>query len=405
MTGNVANMATSAPASSNSQPIRAMVVDDAIVVRGLIGKWLDEEPDIQVVARHRNGKDAVDDLMKADPDIVILDIEMPVMDGITALQEMLKLKRDLCVIMASTLTLRNAEISMKALGLGATDFLPKPEGGKAVSTGVDFRRELISKSRFFGNRAVARRMRRQENAPTPVSARPAVAAVAPVARPIARPIAAAVPAAPKPASAAISLRPFSIVAPRILVVGSSTGGPQALMALFTEIGSNLKSIPVVVAQHMPPNFTAILAKNLARSSGMPAAEAVDGQAILPGNIYVAPGSFHTVLERVGSQIITRLLDTPPINFCKPAVDPMFSSAAEIYGSSVLSVVLTGMGSDGVGGVRNIANKGGSVIAQDEESSVVWGMPKAAAESGACSSVLPLSKIGPAVSRLLTGGRP
>lgn len=401
MTGSVANSA--ATASSQSQPIRAMVVDDAIVVRGLIGKWLDEEPDIEVVARHRNGKDAVNDLLASDPDIVILDIEMPVMDGLTALQEMLKLKPGLCVIMASTLTLRNAEVSLKALGMGATDYLPKPEGGQAVSSGVDFRRELISKSRLLGARAQQRRLR-QLRKPLPTSATPVglvkTAKTAQAPRPAVHAMAAARPAASK-----ITLKPFSIVAPRILVIGSSTGGPQALTALFQEIGNSIQSVPVVVAQHMPPNFTAILAKNLGRCAGKPAEEAADGKPLLPGHIYVAPGSFHTVLERNGAATVARLQDTPPINFCKPAVDPMFISAAELYGPSVLSLVLTGMGADGVGGVKSIAANGGSVIAQDEESSVVWGMPKAAAESGCCSAVLPLNKIGPAVSRMLTGGRP
>lgn len=400
MTGSVANIA--ATASSHTPPIRVMVVDDAIVVRGMIGKWLDEEPDIEVVARHRNGKDAVDDLIASDPDVVILDIEMPVMDGLTALQEMLKLKPRLCVIMASTLTLRNAEVSLKALGMGATDYLPKPEGGRAVSSGVDFRHELVSKCRFLGTRALQRRAHRTPQ-PRPTTTSSAsvsrVAATAPASRAATQALAA------RPAAPPITLKPFSVVAPRILVVGSSTGGPQALTALFQEIGNSINSVPVVVAQHMPPNFTAILAKNLGRCSGKPAEEAVDGKPLLPGHIYIAPGSFHTILEKSGATVVARLQDTPPVNFCKPAVDPMFISAAEIYGPSVLSLVLTGMGSDGAGGVRSIAARGGSIIAQDEESSVVWGMPKAAAESGCCSAVLPLNKIGPAVSRMLTGGRP
>lgn len=404
MTGSVANVATATTSSAQVPAIRAMVVDDAIVVRGLIGKWLDEEPDIEVVARHRNGKDAVDDLISSDPDIVILDIEMPVMDGLTALQEMLKLKPGLCVIMASTLTMRNAEVSLKALGMGATDYLPKPEGGRAVSSGMEFRRDLVSKSRLLGTRARMRRMRQADNARALPAAGPGVARVAKfvpaVARSAAQPAAAA-----RPMVSGFKLKSFSIVSPRILVVGSSTGGPQALTALFESIGSSIKSVPVVIAQHMPPTFTAILAKNIGRCAGVPAQEAADGMPLLPGNIYVAPGAFHTVLEKSGGTILTRLQDTPPINYCKPAVDPMFISAAEIYGPAVLSVVLTGMGSDGLGGVNSIASKGGSVIAQDEESSVVWGMPKAAAESGSCSAVLPLDKIGPAVNRILTGGRP
>lgn len=400
MTGSVAKAASASTSAPQTPPIRVMVVDDAIVVRGQIGKWLDEEPDITVVARHRNGKDAVDDLLKSDPDVVILDIEMPVMDGLTALQEMLKLKSDLCVIMASTLTMRNAEISLKALGMGATDYLPKPEGGRAVSSGVDFRRELVSKSRFLGTRARLRRLRQAHIAhakTSPVAGSARVASATPAVAPVY--------AIAKPAKTEFKLRPFSIVAPRILIIGSSTGGPQALTTLFESIGSSIKSVPVVVAQHMPPNFTAILAKNLSRCAGMPAEEAADGMPLLPGHIYVAPGSFHTVLAKSDGAVVAKLRDTPPINFCKPAVDPMFISASEIFGPAVLSLILTGMGSDGLGGVQSVAAKGGSVIAQDEETSVVWGMPKAAAESGSCCSVLPLDKIGPAINRVLTGGRP
>ncbi|PCJ89134.1 MAG: chemotaxis response regulator protein-glutamate methylesterase [Hyphomicrobiales bacterium] len=396
MTVSALNKATPATGAATTQPIKVMIVDDAIVVRGLVGKWLDEEPDIEVVVKHRNGKDAVDDVVRADPDVVLLDIEMPVMDGMTALQKMLVLKPGLCVIMASTLTQRNAEISMKALKLGAMDYLPKPERNGAVSTSQDFKRDIINKTRALGGAARSRRARKLAQA----------SAIAPAAR------SAAATARPrllseinKPSGQSFSLRPYSKILPRILVIGSSTGGPQALMEVMRAIGPNIGKIPVVIAQHMPPNFTAILAKNLGKESGRPTQEATDDGTLEPGNVYVAPGGVHTVLYKEGARIFTKLEDTPPINFCKPAVDPMFISASEIYGPAILSVILTGMGADGAGGVKLIAEKGGSIITQDEDSCVVFGMPKAAVETGCCSAILPLSKIGSEISRILKGGRP
>ncbi len=376
------------PASQKGKPIRVMIVDDAIVVRGLVGKWLEEEADFAVVAKHRNGKDAVDDVVRADPDVVLLDIEMPVMDGMTALQKMLALKPGLCVIMASTLTKRNAEISMKALKLGAMDYLPKPEGNGAVSTSLDFKRDIINRARAHGTAMKQRRARRLAKGGAGAAA-----------------VAGAVPAAVKVAPAKkYDLKPYSSVIPRILVIGSSTGGPQALVKVISAIAPNVSSVPVVIAQHMPPNFTAILAKNLGNASGLPSQEATDNGILEPGNIYVAPGGVHTVLRKDGARFLTKLEDSPPINFCKPAVDPLFISASEVYGPATLSLVLTGMGADGASGVERISGKGGSIITQDEESCVVFGMPKAAVDTGCCSAILPLDKIGAEVSRILKGGR-
>jgi two-component system chemotaxis response regulator CheB len=202
----------------------------------------------------------------------------------------------------------------------------------------------------------------------------------------------------------MKLRPFSTTAPRVLLIGSSTGGPQALTALIGRLNGVSDRAPVLITQHMPPTFTTILAEHLARASGRPAHEPVDGEPVLAGTIYVAPGGRHMrVAKRNGVAVVT-LDDGPLVNFCKPAVDPLFVSAADVWGGSILALILTGMGSDGSRGAANIVGAGGSVIAQDEASSVVWGMPGAAAHAGVCSAVLPLDQIAPKVVRLFAGDR-
>ena len=391
-----------------TDPIRVMVVDDSVVVRGLLSRWIDENPELAIVASHRNGRVAVDDIERTNPDVVVLDVEMPEMDGLTALPLMLRKKRDLVVIMASTLTRRNAEVSLKALSLGAQDYIPKPETNSGVTTSTEFRRDLVEKVRALGKRARLRRVASRSARPAPNAApqhEPYHAAPA-TARPAAD---VHHPVAPHPAPVAakgggIRLRPYSSVKPRVLAIGSSTGGPQALTALFGIIGRSIGDVPVLVTQHMPPTFTVILAEHLMKAAGRPAAEAKDGESVIAGRIYVAPGGKHMVMAKGDHGPVIRLLDTPPINFCKPAVDPMFESVAAIYGSATLATVLTGMGSDGAKGAGVVVSHGGSVIAQDEETSVVWGMPGATAHSGVCSDVLPLPEIGAKIARILQGGR-
>ena len=309
-----------------------MVVDDSVVVRGLVSRWIDEEPGLAVAASLRNGRDAVDQLGRVDPDVVILDIEMPVLDGISALPLMLAKKRDLVVIMASTLTRHNAEVSLKALSLGAADYIPKPETNRGVTTSATFRRELIEEIRELGGR---RRRRRGPRTPAP----PPAAAPQPAQR-------AAEPAAP---SAPIRLRPFAPTAPRVLVIGSSTGGPQALTAVVSNLRGLIPRVPVLITQHMPPTFTTILAEHIARAAGCPAHEGIDGEPVLAGTIYVAPGGKHMQAVKRDNGVFIALDDGPLVNFCKPAVDPLFRSVARTWGSAVLALVLTGMGSDGAKG--------------------------------------------------------
>jgi two-component system chemotaxis response regulator CheB len=376
----------SPPAAIASRRLRVMIVDDAVVVRGLFARWVDAEPDLQMVAALRSGREAVEQIERLDPDVVVLDVEMPDMDGLSALPELLKKKRDLVVIMASTLTRRNAEISLKALSLGAADYVAKPQTGEGpVNAASSFRRELIEKIRQLGQRA----KRIKFTAPV----KPA---------PSRLPLAASPPLQPR--APRHILRPFPRGAPRVLAIGASTGGPQALTGLVRKIGSLIDRAPVLITQHMPPTFTTILAEHLARVSGRPAREAQDGEEVNIGTIYLAPGGKHmTVKRRDGVAVIA--LDTgPQVNFCKPAVDPMFSSAATVWGQWVLGLVLTGMGSDGLRGAQSIAGAGGTIITQDEASSVVWGMPGQVTHAGVSSAVLPLDQIPGTLMRLFAGER-
>lgn len=379
----MSNAAPAAVVPNNlaDKSIRIMIVDDSAVVRGLISRWLNEAPDIEVVSVQRNGKAAVDAIDAVDPDVVVLDVEMPEMDGMTALPLLLAKKSNLVVIMASTLTRRNAEISLKALSLGARDYIPKPEAQHGMVTANDFRRDLVEKIR-----ALAPRRRNRQATPAPLSTG--------VATKAATPMAAA-------AQAPIKLRDKSRVKPRILVIGSSTGGPPALTSVLQALGEAGAQIPILITQHMPPTFTGILAEHLARASGRPAAEGKNGEPITAGRIYVAPGGHHMMVDSGGIPKI-RIDDGPPINYCKPAVDPLFETAAKAFGSATLSLVLTGMGHDGAEGARVIAAAGGTVIAQDEATSVVWGMPGAAARAGVCSAVLPLDRIPGQLASLLKG---
>jgi two-component system chemotaxis response regulator CheB len=390
-----------APAAAQD-PIRVMIVDDAVVVRGLVSRWIDEAAGLKTVASLRTGREAVDQIGRFDPDVVILDIEMPDMDGLTALPLLLEKKRDLVVIMASTLTRRNAEVSLKALSLGAADYIPKPATNREVTTSSTFRHELIEKVRQLG----ARRKRNPAAGPSPSDARGRTAFSVPQAPARAKFSVGHSRSSVTPIGhlTDIKLRAFSTVAPRVLTIGSSTGGPQALTSLVARIAPVFDKAPVLITQHMPPTFTTILAEHLARASGRNAHEGIDGEPIVAGTIYLAPGGRHMTVVKRNNQPTISLSDGPLVNFCRPAVDPLFASVAQAWGSASLAIVLTGMGSDGAHGAGDIVAVGGSVIAQDEPSSVVWGMPGAAANAGVCAAVLPLDQIGPKVVRLFGGDK-
>ena len=384
------------PIVSAPDEIRVMVVDDAAVVRSLLSRWVEDAPGLKLVAALRNGREALDRLDETRPDVVGLDIEMPELDGISTLPKLLERRRDLAVIMASALTRHDAEVTLKALSLGAADYIPKPAAEGGMMTSTAFQRELIEKIQALGLR--------RKRPPAP-HARSAV-------NPALRRLGGSVPRAVKWRTAAaeleagqFKLRPFSVMPPRILLIGASTGGPQALNKLVARLDAVTTSAPVLITQHMPATFTTILAEHLTRVGTRPVHEAVDGEQVRAGHIYLAPGGRHmTVARRDGAAVIV-LDDGAPVHFCKPAVDPLFASAAEVWGSWNLALILTGMGTDGTSGAADIVAAGGSVIAQDEASSVVWGMPGSAASAGVCAAVLPLDQIAPKISRMFLGVQP
>jgi two-component system chemotaxis response regulator CheB len=395
--------AQSSPGTAHARDcIRVMVVDDAIVVRAMVARWVDAESDMSIVASLRSGRDAIEQVERAAPDVVVLDVDMPDIDGITVLPRLLEKQRDLVVLMASTLTRRNAEVSLRALALGATDYIPKPQTNREFSTSPAFHRELIDKIRVLG----ARKRRKAGLSNTRLEVPKALSGLAPVRERVVETIPSLVPDIVPDGQHAgsLKLRPFPTTIPRVLLIGSSTGGPQAVNAVISGIGEVIDQAPVLITQHMPPTFTAIFAEHLARISGRPVAEAQHGEMVRAGHVYVAPGGRHmrVVRRHVGAEIA--IDDGPLINFCKPAVDPLFSSAAATWGGACLALVLTGMGSDGVRGAAEIVAAGGGVVAQDEASSVVWGMPGSVANAGLCSAILPLDQIAPRIVRLFSGGR-
>ena len=368
------------PAARTASPIRVMIVDDAVVVRGLISRWIGVESDMEVVRVCKNGREALEQAEAARPGVGLLGIEMPELDGIAPLKELLARKPGLPVIMASTLTRRGAEITLKALSLGAADCVPKPDINRVITASEDFRRELIDKIRHLGKRIaqVQPLVRREPRLPQAF--------------------------AQQAAANEIKLRAVSRIAPRAILIGSSTGGPQALHTLLKGLAPAVDRVPVLIVQHMPPIFTATLAEHLGRAAGKPAREAINGEPLKPGMIYVAPGGKHLALIRRDTGPEVLIDDGAPIHFCKPAVDALFMSASHALDGRAVGIVLTGMGTDGKKGALSIADNGGNIIAQDEATSVIWGMPGAVANSGACCAVLPLGEIAARTLRIISGER-
>ncbi|MDE2515101.1 MAG: chemotaxis response regulator protein-glutamate methylesterase [Rhodospirillales bacterium] len=340
-----------------------MICDDSAVIRGAIARLLEADPAVRVVARVADGQAAIAELRRTPVDVIVLDIEMPVLDGLSALPRLLKVDPGVRVIMASTLTTRGADIALRALRLGAADYVPKPS---ALSLAGDrgFQRELLEKVKGLA------RLRRGAAAPQ--------------------------------AASGIALRAAGTLPARLLAIGSSTGGPQALFTLVQALGPRLP-LPVVLTQHMPASFTPILATHLSKIGGLPCTEARDGEVLAPGHLYLAPGDRHLLIEG-GASLRARLSADPPENFCRPAVDPMLRSANTACAGRVLVAMLTGMGHDGLAGTRAVVEAGGTAIAQDEASSVVWGMPGAIARAGLCHAVLPLARIAPKLLDMLTQAR-
>ncbi len=363
---------------SKENPIKVMVVDDSAVIRGFIVKILEACPDITVQSIATNGLGAIQNLTKQKHDVIILDVEMPVMDGLTAIPKLLQAQSDIKIFMFSTLTTQNAETTMRALALGAVECLGKPTSTHDLYIKDHFKDNLLRMLyEIMGGKSSYAESQVTSKAPTP------------------QPIEASKPRLHPHSARTIILRPPSegfSGKPELLAIGSSTGGPNALFKLMSTLRGI--DIPVVVTQHMPPTFTKILAEHIKMQTGLASVEAEDGMPLVGGRVHVAPGGFHMLIDRKGATPIIKIDDGPMENFCRPAVDPMLRSAAHVFGNRVMTVILTGMGSDGMLGAREIVKAGGRVIAQDEASSVVWGMPGATALDGTCTAVLPLDAIGP-----------
>ena len=377
-----------AQSTTSAAPIRVLIADDSAVVRGLVARWI-AEAGFELAGTASNGRIALEMMAKHDPDVVLLDIEMPELDGTTALPRMLAMSPNLQVVMMSTLTTRHADISLKCLALGAVDYIAKPESNRGVTTSETFRVELIERVRVFGAARARARRPSAGTAQAPAHAAPALAPAAP---------------APRPATP-FTLRPKvrNRTQPRALLIGSSTGGPRAVGEMLEGIGAAaLRRVPVLIVQHMPPIFTAVFAEHLSTRTGLRAAEGKADERLEAGRIYVAPGGRHMGLVAGPNGPMIRLTDGPPVNFCRPAVDVLFKDAAVVFGAATATVILTGMGSDGTNGARALTDAGGPVLAQDEATSTVWGMPGSVARAGLAEAVLPLPELATALRALITG---
>lgn len=393
--------------------VRVAVVDDSVVVRGLLSRWLSETQGIEVVGTYRSGREIIDALPGAAPRIILLDLDMPDMDGLTALPLILAKSPDSRVIVVSSLSVHGAELTMRSLMKGATDYLPKPSNHREVSTSADFRQALIAKVLAVGGvRALVRPAAPPARPVAPVARAP-YSPASPAIRPApASPVTSFRPqpaafAAPVPAErGGVRLRPLERHRPKIVVIGASTGGPQALVLVLARMRQALQRVPVVIAQHMPPIFGAIFASHLKQHAGLPAAEAEDGKPLMAGTIYLAPGGCHTVVRRKpDGQHVMAMLPSEARGPWRPSIDLLFSSAAETYGNEALAIALTGMGRDGTEGASHLARRGANIVVQDEASSVVWGIPGSIAEAGLANALLPPEKLGELAVTLLEGNLP
>jgi len=350
-------------------PIRIVVVDDSVVIRRVLADILNADPDIEVVATASNGRLGLERIAQYKPDLVTLDIEMPEMDGLAAVKELRRTDRRTPVIMFSTLTERGGSATLEALSLGANDYVTKPASTGSPTAAMErVRTDLLPRIKALVGRGAS--------VPRTVAGSTAT----PVAPVVTRP-------------------PRAVGAPvEIVAIGTSTGGPNALEQVLTSLPGDLR-VPVVIVQHMPPLFSRLLAERLDTKTPLTIVEAEPGMRLRPGLVVIAPGDFHMVLRQTLAGDVEVLTNqNPPENSCRPAVDVLFRSVAQVYGARALGVVMTGMGQDGMLGSRALVEAGSEVLAQDESTSVVWGMPGAVAREGLASALLPLPQIASTIDR-------
>ncbi len=351
------------------RPIRILAIDDSVVVRKLLADAIAGDPELELAGTAANGRIGLSKVAQLHPDVVTLDVEMPDMDGLEAVAEIRKLNPRVPVIMFSSQTERGAEVTLEALSRGATDYVTKPSASKSWLNAIErVKTELIPKIKELLNRAAA-----------PVVGPPPATATRAKAR---------------------TIFPSRVEA---VVIGCSTGGPNALPVVLAALPQPVQ-VPVLVVQHMPPVFTRQFAANLAKTTGLPVAEAHDGAKVEPGQVWLAAGGHHMTVVKVSTGVYLKLTQDPPEHGCRPAVDPLFRSAADVYKAGTLAAVLTGMGKDGAAGAQAVHAANGRVIVQDEATSVVWGMPGAVVRAGVAENVLPLDAIGPDLFRRLRVGR-
>lgn len=351
--------------------IRVLIIDDAVVIRRLLTEILAEDPALEVVGSAATGAIGLAKIPQVKPDLVTLDIEMPGLSGLETLAEIRKLYPTLPVIMFSTLTERGASATLDALALGASDYVTKPSNTGSMAAGVQAVRDaLIPKIKGLCARLLG--------------GAPAASPGAPAAR-IRRAV------APPRTPARVD----------VLAIGVSTGGPNALAALLPDLPATFP-LPIVIVQHMPAVFTKLLAQRLDAKTAIRVDEGAAGRVLEPGVAWIAPGGFHMEVMRERGVVKLRTTEAPPENSCRPAVDPLFRSVADVYGARTLAVVLTGMGYDGLRGCERLRDVGGAILAQDEATSVVWGMPGAVA--AIADKILPLDQLGMEIVRRAAVGR-
>lgn len=338
--------------------IHVLVVDDSFLMRKVISDIINSDPSLEVIGKAKDGKDALEKVFSLKPDVVTLDVNLPFLDGLSVLEEIMK-KQPTPVVMVSAYTRKGTSATIKALELGAVDFIAKPSGEISLDLSK-LKEEIVSKVKMAAKIASDK---------FTVSGKPVIKEEA---RPVIK---------------------------KVVIIGASTGGPKAVLDIIKHIPPDTKAAFIIV-QHMPRGFTLTFAERISWQSGIKAKEAEDGDVIVPSKVFVAPAGYHMVLEKEYGYVRVRLTEDPLVNFVRPSIDVTMQSAAEIFGRNILGVILTGMGKDGLEGAKSIKEKGGSVIVQDEETSVIWGMPKAIHEAGLADKVLPLSEIAKAIIEII-----